>query len=49
MNPEEKDIELEEEGSASIDLMEIFAALRSKLAWILAAALCGLKKESPAD
>ncbi len=42
MNPEEKDIELEEEGSTSIDLMEIFAALRSKLAWILAAALfCG--------
>ncbi len=43
MNLEEKDvIELEDEGEVNIDLMEIFDALRSKFAWILAAALfCG--------
>ena len=42
MNLEEKDIELEEEEEeVSIDLLEIIGALRSKLAWIVAASLFG--------
>ncbi len=42
MNLEEKDVELEEEEEeVSIDLLEIFSALRSKLAWIVAASLFG--------
>lgn len=41
MNLEEKDIELEEEEEVSIDLLEIIGALKSKAAWIVAAALFG--------
>ena len=41
MNLEEMDVELEEEEELSIDLVEIINALRSKLSWIVAAALFG--------
>lgn len=42
MNLEEKDIELEEEDDeVSMDLLEIIGALKSKAAWIVAAALFG--------
>ena len=41
MNLEERDIELESEEEMSIDIIEIFGALKSKIAWILAVALFG--------
>ena len=41
MNLEEREIDFEPESEISIDLMEIFETLKSKLAWILAVALFG--------